>query len=236
MSTSALSVHTAALNRQVGLVRTLITQDPKLLNAQDVDGRTPLHWAATSGSLEIVRYLLDQNAQVDLPDNAGWTALHIASSAGHEDIVRELLGAGADVKKTNDKGLTALHYAASKSRIDIGKLLIDRGADINARDKANQTALHRAATTGSTGFINLLLHPPEGSPKTRINPADRVGNTPLHLAMESAYAEAACLLIEAGADRTRENLDGETPEGLEGVGGQEQRRAKAYVVERCGEP
>lgn len=34
---------------------------------------------------------------------------------------------------------------------------------------------HRAATTGSTGFINLLLHPPEGSPKTRLNTGDRVG-------------------------------------------------------------
>lgn len=32
------------------------------------------------------------------------------------------------------------------------------------------------------------------------------GNTPLHLAMESAYAEAACLLIEAGADRTRVSI------------------------------
>lgn len=82
---------------------------------------------------------------------------------------------------------------------------------------------HRAATTGSTGFISLLLNPPEGSPKPRLNTADRVGasffcflqrssldrgplapgNTPLHLAMESAHAEAACLLIEAGADRTR---------------------------------
>ncbi|KAL6298404.1 ankyrin repeat-containing domain protein [Sparassis latifolia] len=114
------------------------------------------------------------------------------------------------------------------------KLLISRGADINARDRANQTPLHRAATTGSTGFINILLHPPEGSPKTRLNTADRVGNTPLHLAMESAYAEAACLLIEAGADRERENLDGQSPEDMEGVGGQEQKRAKAYVVERCG--
>ena len=30
-----------------------------------------------------------------------------------------------------------------------------------------------------------------------------IGNTPLHLAMESAHAEVAVLLIEAGADRDR---------------------------------
>lgn len=29
------------------------------------------------------------------------------------------------------------------------------------------------------------------------------GNTPLHLAMDSAHAEAAVVLINAGADRTR---------------------------------
>jgi hypothetical protein len=34
---------------------------------------------------------------------------------------------------------------------------------------------HRAATTGSTGFVTLLLHPPEGSPKTRLNTGDRIG-------------------------------------------------------------
>ena len=34
---------------------------------------------------------------------------------------------------------------------------------------------HRAATTGSTGFIKLLLNPPEGSPKPRLNTADRAG-------------------------------------------------------------
>ena len=62
---------------------------------------------------------------------------------------------------------------------------------------------HRAATTGSAAFISLLLHPPEGSPKPRLNTGDRIGNTPLHLAMESGYGEAAVMLIEAGADRGR---------------------------------
>ena len=32
------------------------------------------------------------------------------------------------------------------------------------------------------------------------------GNTPLHLAMESAHGETAALLIEAGADRSRVSL------------------------------
>ncbi|KAI0076178.1 ankyrin, partial [Panus rudis PR-1116 ss-1] len=62
----------------------------------------------SSGSVEIVRFLIDEKADIDPADLSGWTPLHIAVSAGHEDVVRELLGAGADVKRTNDKGLTAL--------------------------------------------------------------------------------------------------------------------------------
>ncbi|KAF9558830.1 ankyrin [Agrocybe pediades] len=136
--------------------------------------------------------------------------------------------------RKNDKGLTPLHYAASKSRIDIGRLLISRGADFNARDKANQLPLHRAATTGSVGFIRLLIESSTPTTKLRLNTADRIGNTPLHLAMDSGHAEAAVLLINAGADRTRENLDNETPEMVQGVGGQEQRLVRQYVVDHCG--
>jgi len=231
-----ITVQTAAQNKQIHVVRSLISEDPLVVNSVDIDGRTALHWAAFSGALDITQYLLEQKAEVDKIDESGWAALHIAVSAGNEEVVRELVGAGADVKKTNDKGLTPLHYAASKSRVDIAKFLIERGADINAKDKANQTPLHRAATTGSTGTIAVLLKPPQGSPKTRLNTADRIGNTPLHLAMESAHAEAAIMLIEAGADRSRENLDNETPEEVTGVGGQEQKRAREYVISRCGPP
>lgn len=44
------------------------------------DARTALHWAASSGSIDIARFLIDQNAEVDKPDGAGWTPLHIAGS------------------------------------------------------------------------------------------------------------------------------------------------------------
>jgi len=233
---SSLSVHSAAQNNQFSLLRTLVTEDAKLVNAVDVDDRTPLHWASSSGAIDIARFLIDQKAEVDRPDNSGWTPLHIAVSAGQESIVQELIGAGADVNRKNDKGLTPLHYAASKSRIDIGRLLISRGADINAKDKANQLPLHRAATTGSVGFIRLLLDSSTPSNKLRLNTGDRIGNTPLHLAMDSAHAEVAVLLINAGADRSRENLDGETPEAVQGVGGSEQKNAKKHIIDLCGPP
>lgn len=80
--------------------------------------------------------------------------------------------------------------------------------------------------------------------------------------MDSAHAEAAVLLINEGADRTRvrvhriyphgavdaertpffslflvkENLDGETPENIPGVGGQEQKLARQHVLDHCGKP
>ncbi|PPQ84008.1 hypothetical protein CVT25_000554 [Psilocybe cyanescens] len=231
---SSLTVHSAAQKNQLPLLRTLLAEDPKLVDAVDVDDRTPLHWAASSGSIDIVQFLIDQKAEVDKADGSGWTPLHIAVSAGNESVVQELIGAGADVNRKNDKGLTPLHYAASKSRIDIGRLLISRGADFNARDKANQLPLHRAATTGSVGFIRLLVESSTPSNKLRLNTADRIGNTPLHLAMDSAHAEAAVVLINAGADRTRENLDEETPEAMVGVGGAEQKNARKYVIDSCG--
>jgi len=232
----SISVHSAAQNNQLSVLRSLVSENPASVNAVDSDSRTPLHWAASAGHEDVITYLLENGADVDKADDSGWTALHIAVSAGQEEVVQELVGAGADVTRKNDKGIAPLHYAASKSRIEIGRFLISRGADINTRDKANQHPLHRAATTGSTGFVTLLLHPPEGSPKTRLNTGDRMGNTPLHLAMESAHGETAALLIEAGADRSRLNLDEQTAEQLEGVGGVEQRRARAYVIDRCGPP
>ncbi|KAK4688032.1 26S proteasome non-ATPase regulatory subunit 10, partial [Tremellales sp. Uapishka_1] len=198
------------------------------------DGRTPLHWAATTPNLSMTQLLLSYSPDVEARDAMGWTPLMIATTSGNVEIVTELLNAGANVNAANEKGQTPLHYAASKGHVSIGRLLINKGADINAKDRASQFPLHRAATTGSNAFLQLLLNPPEGRPKTRLNGADRAGNTPLHLAVESGHGDTAVTLIEAGADRERPNVDGEVAEDIEGVGGQEQKNVRAYIVSKVG--
>ncbi|TYJ56724.1 hypothetical protein B9479_002494 [Cryptococcus floricola] len=220
--------------RQIGLARSLLNDDPKLINVKDEDGRTPLQWAATTSSLSMLQLLLNYNPDLEARDTMGWTALMIASASGHIEIVKELLDAGAKVDSSNEKGQTSLHYAASKGNVPVGRLLIRNGADINARDRANQHPLHRAAATGNNAFLQLLLNPPEGRAKTRLNTADRAGNTPLHLALESGHGDAAVVLIEAGADRERSNSEGQVPEEIEGVGGQEQKKVLQYLVSKVG--
>ncbi|KAK4793241.1 hypothetical protein SAY86_023676 [Trapa natans] len=50
-------------------------------------GTTPLHVAVSEGSAEIVRFLLDQGANIDRPDIHGWTPRNLADHQGHEDIM-----------------------------------------------------------------------------------------------------------------------------------------------------
>lgn len=70
-----------------------------------------------------------------------------------------------------------------------------------------------------------------------MNPADRLGNTPLHLAIESGHAQTAAILLgEGGADRNRPNAEGTTPEQMEGVGGQEQKRLLDFLTASFGAP
>lgn len=237
------ALHRACLDGHTNLVRDLLETDARSdLNVADADGRMPLHWAATSdANLDMVAFLggagpLDINAR----DHSGWTPLMIAASAGALRVVQWLLAHDADVHAGNTKGITALHYASSKNHVDIVRTLLEAGADVNALDGAKQRPLHRAASAGHDAVVRVLLAPPartDGSPhpKTRVNPADRLGNTPLHLAVDSAHPQTAALLIDlGGADRLRVNTDGIVPERMEGVGGLEQKRVRDFLAQSFG--
>jgi len=125
------------------------------VHARDKIGRTSLHFAAASYSVQasaITQLLLANGADVDARDNRGHTPLHYAASSRSPqapDIITLFLEKDASVKARDNHGHTPLHYAASSrspQAPDIVNLLLANGADVDvhATDNSGKTPLDYA--------------------------------------------------------------------------------------------
>ncbi|CAG2220283.1 unnamed protein product [Mytilus edulis] len=63
-----------------------------------VAGSSPLHIACFMGRINVVRCLIDHNANINMTKEDGTTPLFYACEVGYEDIVRLLLDNGADTQ------------------------------------------------------------------------------------------------------------------------------------------
>ena len=118
----------------------ILTIEQLLQRPQDPDLKlqagTPLHMASHKGHLEVVRLLLEANADKDKATVIGSTSLHGASYNGHLEVVRLLLEANADKDKaTNADGVTPLYLASKEGHFEVVRLLLEANAD---KDKAKK--------------------------------------------------------------------------------------------------
>ena len=74
-------------------------------------GWTALHYAAASGSLDIVRILLEKSAYIDAEAPNKTTPLMMAAGAGQTSVIKLLIEEGADQTLKNDLGMTARDFA-----------------------------------------------------------------------------------------------------------------------------
>lgn len=88
--------------------------EKSLANQKGANGTTLLHWAAFYGYLDIVEFLVQQDADIDVQDDEGWTPLHYATSADHANVVRYLRQKGADVKALTNEGKMVWGFLASR--------------------------------------------------------------------------------------------------------------------------
>jgi uncharacterized protein len=148
----------AAMRGDKDTLRTLLKQGADVNQSQG-DGMTALHWAATSGNMEIVEMLLYAGANVRATTRlGGYTPLHVASQAGGAAVIDALAKAGADVDAATSTGATPLMLAATSGSTDTVQRLLDRGAKIDAVDKANEeTALMFAAALDRAEVVRLLV-------------------------------------------------------------------------------
>jgi hypothetical protein len=92
--------------------------------------------------------LLEQNAAVDIQDNAGRTPMHYAAEATYwedyrrdisAEMIRLLADAGSNIDLQDNSGWTPLHYAAHNRKLYLIEDLLKMGADVDVVDIRGRT-------------------------------------------------------------------------------------------------
>ena len=97
-------------------------------------GEPLINIAATSGSTQIVRTLLDHGANPNGMDMMENTALNIAAEQGDINTINLLLSYNADIDHTNIMGTTAIMAAARNGHTTVAAALAENGANPEVRD------------------------------------------------------------------------------------------------------
>ncbi|KAF5570190.1 hypothetical protein FPHYL_1466 [Fusarium phyllophilum] len=131
--------------------------DPAMINVQDIEGNTALHYAASyfggNGKVFMPAFetLCNKGADASINNNQGETALHniLASAEGIIDkqVLSRLLAHGAEINDIDHAGNTPLHIAVR--RLDchgVIAFLIEQGANATIGNSKNETPIHIAAS------------------------------------------------------------------------------------------
>lgn len=117
----------------------------KDINITDNFKRTAIMNAALYNQTDIIKWLLENDANIDLQDKNGYTALHFSSQEGNIDSTKLLLSNDANPNIQDIHGNTPAWVAIMNwkggANFDTLDLLIKNGADLTLKNNANRSAL-----------------------------------------------------------------------------------------------
>ncbi len=185
-------------SEKMSRLQKMLEQSPDLLNVT-VNGATPLERAAADGEIELVKYLLENGAEIAGGENpyrkvndgeVVKTPLGRAVANSHLDVVELLLEKGAKMVDG------VLHSAAGTGNLAIAKRLLAAGADPNVSFGSSVILKDPAAEPPAVSRRGLIL------PRSNRDPNAKPPNyyTPLEVAAEKGFTEMAKLLLENGVD------------------------------------
>ncbi len=132
------------------------------VNKRTHDSRTYVFWAASRGNLEVVKFLIDKGAKLDLVDSHGYGPLSFTAAAGqgNTEIYDFLMASGADIAKEKDHhGKNALLVAASRAKdLKLVDYFIGKGLDINSTDEHGNGIFNYAAQGGNIDVLKQLVN------------------------------------------------------------------------------
>ncbi|CAB0039567.1 unnamed protein product [Trichogramma brassicae] len=190
------------------------------VDARDKDGRTPLYWALYNGHEKLVESLLRKGADPNLADEDRDAPLHVICKRCpfKYEMVELFLKVNHDLQQTvqmdarDKKGRTALSVALGSGCLEVAKVLLRNGADPNAViDTDGSTPLHLICKRGVSYLSTFIEVCDDKQRPLQIDAQDRMGNTPLHLALLNGNINNIESLLRSGADPSFVNNDGSIP-------------------------
>ena len=150
-------IFVAAVNDNTDTVNWLISLGANV-NAKDVEGNTPLHWAIFEGHFKSAEILIYNGANVNAEGRDSASPLQVAATIDNYDIAELLIKSGTNVNAEDIDGFTALHTAARYNAFRVADLLLSKGANTEVQGGDDGfTPLHRAAFFGSARVADLLI-------------------------------------------------------------------------------
>jgi uncharacterized protein len=174
-------------------------------------GVTPIFLASTNGNASMIKLLLDSGADPNTVDPAGETTLMTAAKGGDVESVRVLADAGAKID-TRDPAFqqTALMMAVREGRTEVVRFLVERHADVNAQTRKGQEP-GWVLPNSVPGFGHGIGIIRGGLPERGSRYFIPGGLTPLLYAARDGRAEAAKILVDAGAKLEMTDPNGIAP-------------------------
>lgn len=168
--------------------------------AEKFNGHTALHMAVELGRTEMVKCLLQWDADVNSVNDDGYTPLHISVQKGRAECFAELIKEETlDFNKAAEKFHlhTPLHIAVDSHSSEMVKLLIQLGADVNSLNDDGYTPLHISVLKGHTSCFKELIRVPTLEVNKRSKGAAEFnGHNALHMALTKKRKECVDLLMK----------------------------------------
>ena len=143
-------------------------------NCKDsINNRNALHYAVMYKKIDILKYLLKLDYDVNIPDKFGNTPLFYAVENRDIEFYKALLNHNANANFINNKKMNPLFYAIKSNNNTILGNLVRKGADINQKDIDGNTpilyARHKNLSRSETELIKLGANPESENENTEYN-------------------------------------------------------------------